>query len=139
MLARREHSRAELVEKLGRRGYDPALVSAEVDALADEGLQSDARFAEAFLRSRMERGEGPVRIRYELVRRGVDESLIEGCLAPVTEDWGGIAERVWRRRFEGRCPDDLKERARQYRFLTQRGFSPDQIKAVWSIHCGADA
>jgi len=127
----------ELIEKLGRRGYDPALIRAEVEALAAEGLQSDARFAEAFLRSRMERGDGPIRIRYELVRRGVDESLIGDCLEPVSDDWVRVAERVWLRRFDGLCPDGLKERARQYRFLTQRGFSPDQIKAVWSANCAA--
>lgn len=139
MLARREHSRAELIEKLDRRGYDPALVRTEVDALAAERLQSDERFAEAFLRSRMERGEGPVRIRYELVRRGVEESMIDGCMGPVADDWADVAERVWRRRFDGRCPDDLKERARQYRYLTQRGFSPEQIKSVWSANCGVEA
>jgi len=120
---------------LDRRGYDPALVRAEVDALAAAGLQSDVRFAEAFLSVRMERGEGPVRIRFGLVQRGVDEALIEDCLAPVSDDWVLIAERVWRRLFDGRCPDDLKERARQYRFLTQRGFSADHIKAVWCQHC----
>ena len=103
-----------------------------MDALAAEGLQSDLRFAEAFLRVRVDRGEGPARIRFGLVQRGVDESLINDCLASVSDDWVRIAERVWRRRFDGRCPGDLKERARQYRFLTQRGFSGEQIKSVWS-------
>lgn len=139
LLARREHSRAELIEKLDRSGYDPALIRREVDALAAERLQSDERFAEAFLRSRMERGEGPIRIRYELVRRGVDESLVDGCMGLVSDDWIPVAERVWRRRFDGHCPDDLKERARQYRFLTQRGFSSEQINSVWSANCGAEA
>ena len=54
-LARREYAAAELVDKLVQRGYDDGVVRTVVRALRDAGLQDDARYTEAFIRSRVER------------------------------------------------------------------------------------
>jgi len=67
LLARREHSRYEIAVKLARRfGDNPKLFEQEVVKLTDEGLQSDRRLAEAFIRARTNRGRGPVKIKMEL-------------------------------------------------------------------------
>ena len=58
-LARREHSRLELYQKLKQRQFEPDVINSELNKLLDEGLQSDERFAEAFLRSRIDKGKGP--------------------------------------------------------------------------------
>ena len=55
-LARREHSRLELYQKLKQRQFEPDVINSELSKLLDEGLQSDERFAEAFLRSRIDKG-----------------------------------------------------------------------------------
>ena len=70
LLARREHSRAELKEKLLKREFEPDEVEATVASLADRNLISDERFAESFATGRIRRGQGPVRIRQELRQRG---------------------------------------------------------------------
>ncbi len=130
LLARRDHSRQELTEKLGRRNIEPLTLESVIDRLTEEGLQSDGRFAESYSHSRMQRGRGPVRIRMELEQRGVSEAPIETAIAALDVDWRNLARDVRHRKFGGGAPGSYKERARQARFLQHRGFSHDQIRAA---------
>ncbi len=128
MLARREHSRAELEDKLRRRGYPEAEVAAALDALQEEGLLSHARYAESFVRARVERGQGPLRIGFELRRRGLQPDLIEEALAPYAGEWVARARTEMARRFGASPPGDFAERARRMRFLERRGFPAEVIR-----------
>lgn len=116
--------------KLRARGYPEEDVAALVARLADGGLVSDARFSAAFVRSRSERGYGPLRIAYELRRRGVDDDVAGMALAPHEAEWPGRARRVRRKRFGANPPIEARERARQMRFLEQRGFDHAQVRAA---------
>lgn len=131
-LARREHGRAELLAKLEKAGFDPNTAQDTVARLVDDGLQSDTRFVEAFIRSRIGQGKGPVRIRAELREHGVDDSLIGDVLAAADEDWAGLAREVRRKKFGSAVPGDFKEKARQMRFLQSRGFESDHIQSAVS-------
>ncbi len=128
LLARREHSRLELARKLRQRGMAGADLEQVLNELAAARLLSDTRFAEEYARSRAGRGYGPVRIRAELRERGIDDAGIQAALAELGEDWCRQAREARQRRFGAEPPADLKERARQSRFLQQRGFSPEQIR-----------
>ncbi len=130
LLARREHSRAELRDKLARRGFAGDAVTAALDALAAERLQSDRRFAEAYVASRAGRGVGPVRISEELRQRGVDGAERDAACDPRDPDWTRRARAARSKRFGDAPPQDLRERARQARFLTGRGFTGDQVVAA---------
>ncbi len=130
-LARREHSRLELEHKLARRGYASDEIAAELDRLADEHLLSDQRFAESFASQRAENGFGAMKIRHELQQRGVDESLIEAALAPWQEEWLTRA-RAQREKHFGAWPEDYKSRARQSRYLQQRGYDFETINRIFS-------
>lgn len=132
LLARREHSCRELYDKLGRRAQDPSLVRGVVAQLTEEGLQSDARFAESFLRSRMARGFGPHRIRLELAQRGVDRSLVEQVLSADDLDWRALMLEVAQRRFGTEPPGEAKERYAQLRWLQARGFDVSGWRGVGS-------
>ncbi|MFW6346910.1 MAG: regulatory protein RecX [Halomonas sp.] len=133
LLARREHSRAELASRLAAKGHEPAAIGECLDALVEQGLQSDARFAESFLRSRLLRGQGPLKIRAELERRGIDRELMRAVVdaATVAEageaDWHELACQTLARRFSG-PGDSPRERARRERFLAGRGFDFDQVR-----------
>ena len=131
LLARREHSRSELSTKLNQRFSDcPDLIVAAVQRLNDEGLVSDQRFAESFVRQRVARGHGPLRIRQELRQREVEEGLIGEALAEAGIDWWALAEEVVQRRFGAEAPADFKEKAKRMRFLQQRGFTFEQIQSA---------
>ena len=128
LLARREHTRAELVRKLKQRGAVAELLDPALDELEADGLQCDQRYADAFVRSRVGRGQGPVRIRHELGQRGVATDLAETALAEADTDWDALAAEVRHGRFGAALPGDFRERARQARFLTYRGFSAEQVR-----------
>ena len=127
LLARREHSLRELRTKLSSRGYEAGEIGRTLDQLAGRDLVSDERFAEAFLRSRLERGQGPLKIRAQLSERGVGAPLIDSVLNEAEIDWDRRAATARSRRFGERPPGDREEMARQARFLRGRGFSEGQV------------
>ncbi len=130
LLARREHSTLELKEKLIRRDFEPGRIERVLESLAQDGLLSDARFAEAFVGYRVRRGQGPLRIRRELDQRGVAAPLAERHLDAYRDAWLEIASTARRKRFGVEPVRDYTERARQARFLQYRGFSTEQIMQV---------
>ncbi len=128
LLARREHSRRELEQKLKKRFKDLVSIEAQLDRLAEERLQSDTRYAESFLRQRVNRGYGPARIQQEMRQKGIADGDVQNALAALDVDWTRQAEQVWRRKF-GEIPvDDIKEKARRDRFMRYRGFSGDHFQ-----------
>ena len=127
-LARREHGRAELLAKLERAGFDPDIAKDVVAELVADGLQSDERFVEAFVRSRIGQGKGPVRIRAELREHGIGDGLIEDGLVAAGQNWSALARSVRLKKFSGSEPADFKAKARQMRFLQSRGFESDHIQ-----------
>ena len=129
LLARREHGRVELTRKLRQRGAPPELIESALDRLAEEGLLNEFRYLEAFIASRARAGYGPLRIREELVRRGLPREAIEQSIGECGVDWTEQLNELWQRRF-GVRPQDPKERARQGRFLAYRGFSMEQISRL---------
>jgi len=130
LLARREHSVRELTAKLLARGFEPEPVTETVAALSAKNLVSDARFVEEFIAARLRRGSGPAKIREELRGRGVDAARVDTELAERRSEWLINAEAARHKRFGAALPRDYQERARQARFLQQRGFTADQIRQV---------
>ncbi|MDR9435860.1 MAG: regulatory protein RecX [Thiohalophilus sp.] len=130
MLSRREHSTCELQQKLVRKGYAEEEVDSALQRLADENLLSDERFVEAFVHSRQTRGSGPRKIVAELSQKGVSEMLISQYLDERSPVWIDLAREVRVRKFGAALPGEYREKARQMRFLQQRGFTTEQIQNV---------
>jgi regulatory protein len=128
LLARREHSAGELKTKLLERGYESTAVEAVLSSLAQEKLLSDERFVQEFVAARVRRGSGPMKIRAELRGRGVEGELADLALAALKGASAEGAAAARRKRFGAELPKDMPERARQARFLQQRGFSMDDIR-----------
>lgn len=129
LLARREHGHVELARKLRLRGADTEMIEVELQRLTDDGLLSEQRYLESYIRSRANEGRGPMRIREELTQRGLARELVEYALAEAVNDWPAQMEDLWRRRFSGRVVD-LKDKAKQSRFLAQRGYAVDDIRRL---------
>ncbi|MEZ5502052.1 MAG: regulatory protein RecX [Halioglobus sp.] len=123
LLARREHSLRELRDKLKRRFANLAVIDEQLSRLAEEGLQSDARFAQSYARQRIDRGYGPLRMREELRERGVTESDIDSALQELAVDWRVLAGAVLQKKFGVHPPEDFTEKARRARFMQYRGFA----------------
>ena len=128
LLSRREHSALELKRKLQQRGFADSVVEPVLKALAAENLLSEARFAEAWVRSRIARGQGPRKVEAELRRRALGDAEIASALAASGADWTRLAAEACRKRFGPQLPSTLAEKARQTRFLQARGFDAEQIR-----------
>jgi len=127
-LARREYGRQELIRKLVQRGCAEEDATRIVAALTAEGLVSDERFIEALLHVRRVRGYGPLYIRRELEEKGIARGTIERWLDAGSRDWVEDVKRVHKKKFGGKQPADLAERAKRTRFLQSRGFTHEQIR-----------
>ena len=128
LLALREHSRSELAHKLAAHatGDDVATL---LDRLVELDLLSDSRFAHAYVRSHAARF-GVQRLRHELARRGVAEALMDEAIEAETgADELARAQAIWKRKYTS-APPDMKEWARQARFLQSRGFSSEVIRTL---------
>jgi regulatory protein len=126
LLARREHSRAELTRKLAADG-NLEEIETVLAQLETEGLLSDARYAEAYVRSHAERF-GAARLRQTLRSKGIDAALVNSHVGELR----GELERarvVWAKKF-ATSPTDPREWARQARFLQSRGFAVEVIRQL---------
>ena len=128
LLARREHSRAELARKLAPHAESAEQVQALLDELAAARLLSNERFAESLVHRRAAR-YGSATIGHELRTHGLDEDLVRDHLSVLERTELERVRAVWARRF-GRKPESPAERARQLGFLLARGFSAATVYRV---------
>jgi regulatory protein len=128
MLARREHTRAEMVRKLSPHAESPEQVEQLLDALVARGWLSEARFAESRANT-LTRKFGSRKIEHDLRSRGVSADVVEQTVARALVQELENCRAVWERKF-GVLPQGAAERGRQMRFLAGRGFSAEAVRQV---------
>lgn len=129
-LARRDHIVFELRQKLNHKGCDAAAIEQAVEQLKTQYYLSDERFAMMLIHSKVSRGQGPVKIRYELQQHRIDPALIETSLADCEVDWFDVAQQVYHKHFGHKPIKDFAGKQKRQRFLYQRGFDNEMIRAV---------
>ncbi|MEE9343311.1 MAG: regulatory protein RecX [Gammaproteobacteria bacterium] len=139
LLSRREHSISEMYAKLTLRKFDRVYIDDALDTLIEEGALNEARFIAAYIHSRASRGFGPARIQAELRERGISSCDIELATEAVETSWDERATQVRAKRFGLHAPDDFQEKAKQMRFLGQRGFSHEQIRSAFMLFSAGEA
>jgi regulatory protein len=127
-LSAREHSRLELTRKLSRYAQEGEDVEALLDWLEAAKFLSQTRFSESLVNRRVARF-GNSRILSELQSHGIDAEALNEIKASLSQDEVARAREVWRKKY-GDPPTDSAERAKQMRFLQQRGFSLGAIRAA---------
>ncbi|MEW6165788.1 MAG: recombination regulator RecX [Pseudomonadota bacterium] len=126
LLARREHTRAELARKLASHGTTEE-IDTVLNELARTGLQSDARFAASYIRCQATR-LGAARLRQTLRAKGVADELIDIGVGELPDELAR-ARAVWAKKYAA-PPADAREWAKQARFLQGRGFSAVTIRKL---------
>ena len=132
-LARREHSEAELKEKLQRKGYAPEAIEETLEQCKARGLQSDSRYVESMSRYKINQGYGPVRITQMLSMAGISRAMTEDILTEQNPDWTAHALRVWDKKYKKLMDVSSLARQKQKQFLLYRGFSNETIRDVFEI------
>ncbi len=134
LLARREHSRIEIQQKLKQREFLQADIDMAIETLLAKKYLSDERFAESRCRYQSKRGYGWLYIANELKQKGVCASIIQKLRESCEIDWYLQAELAYNKRFGELGEKDpqarQKEKAKRIRFLQYRGFSTDEIFAL---------
>ncbi|MCQ8127811.1 regulatory protein RecX [Methylomonas rivi] len=131
LLARREHSRKELLDKLALRGFQRDEVELVIADMAEQNWQNDERYAECYVRQRIAGGYGPVRIRYELQQRGIEHADLD-ALAEQQGDWQNLLMDVYCNKYGEETALTQNEWLKRSRFLQQRGFSGEMIKRLFA-------
>jgi len=128
LLARREHSRAELMRKLQTAGFSGTEIAPLLDQFEAKNWLSDRRFAESYVADHRARA-GSIKLAYDLRQRGISDSLVAELLDQNSENELDRARAVWQKKF-GMAPANAAEKARQMRFLQSRGFTQD---IIWRV------
>lgn len=145
ILARREHSTAELTRKLRTKGYPLVEIEPLLTYLTQRNFLNDARYAEIRARTRAENSKwGPARIKQELAQSGITKDLSAETMNALEEsqDWLETARKLLAHKFpqplpprgtthDSRVTSHDKEKAKRLSFLTRRGFTLTQaLKAL---------
>ena len=77
ILARRDHTRKELADKLRQKGFDHAAAESALARCRELGYLDDAKTAMIIAGHLAESGYGPLRIRQTLGQKGIDDAVIE--------------------------------------------------------------
>ncbi len=128
LLARREHSRLEMVRKLRQREWcDDAEIDNLLDRFESKDLLSNDRYTEMSIRSGLQRGYGRLKIISKLRGNGITNELINRYLDKTDIDWYAHIHEVRLKKCGEQLPGDIAERAKLQRFLASRGFDTGLI------------
>jgi len=139
LIARAEQTRYLLGAKLEKKGLSPRAVRLALDHLEAEGLLSDRRFAEAWLRSRLGQGGGgqsPFKLLSGLRSRGIAEDIAKAALRSIfgpEERRAALAKAIAREGRKGE-PDRGELRSR----LRKLGFSAEEIRVYFEESASKD-
>ena len=130
IVSRREHSEKEIKNKLLEKFDAPEIIEQVVLKLIENNLINDVRFAEMYVLIRKRKGFGPKKIQFELMARGIDDSISS---LVITEEgsWKEAAQKAFNKKFKNGASQEFKERNKQKTFLQNRGFSFEEIDSVF--------
>jgi len=130
LLARREHSARELKSKLAHKGLGVDESAAALAELQAKDYQSDARFGEMLVRTRIAGGYGPRWILAELRQHGIAEDEAQALIEAAEPDWPSLVRDLLRRRYGSKGATTPAERAKRAAFLVRRGFDAHTVQSV---------
>jgi len=130
LLSMREHSVQELTDKLKLKSEFSDIVYAVIDELIENKYLSDERFAESYVRSRANKGFGPIKIRTELKTKGINNVLIGDYLDMNSPIWFDNAREQYHKKYGEELATDYKEWSKRARFMQSRGFNMEHIQVI---------
>ena len=134
LLSRREHSFVELCQKLSLRFVDQEQdVRDAVERLRAQGLQSDSRFIESFIRNKVSRGYGWSKIENEFYFHEVDQNLINDVLSELNINWFELTQQAFEKKSANVEIIDYKQVQKIKSFLHRKGFFIEDINKIVSL------
>ena len=125
-LSRRDYSYLELFEKLKKYTEDTDEIKIILDEMVAQKFLNEERYIESFINSKSKK-YGSLKVKYLLSNKVNDSSLVSKIYQEQNIDEKDRAKEIWLKKFAGKYPADQKEKAKQIRFMLNRGFSMDII------------
>ncbi len=135
-LGNRNHSSFELKLKLSKKGYQKEIINKVIIELKGKGYIDDHKFAESFVRTRVERRkEGIVKINSELRKRGINNEIISEVISNSSNDpiYFDNALELADKKYQtlkNKSLEYQKLKGRLFNFLKGKGYTPDIIFKV---------
>ena len=127
-LARRESAESELAGRLRRQGFNAEVIDAVLDYCRGYHWVDDERYGAMAVRAGATKGQGPIKIRFELRRKGLSDAQIETAFEQPELDWFELASELLQRRARASDLGDFKLRMKWLKYLLGRGFNQDQAR-----------
>ena len=128
-LSKRDHAYLELFNKLKKYSSDEVYINNVLHELVAKGYLSEERFIENYLSSKIKK-YGVLRIRQVLNKKTGNLELVNKILQTSVIDEVVIAKKIFRKKFD-KVSVDVLQKAKQVRFLTNKGFSYSTIRKVF--------
>ena len=127
-LARRESAKSELANRLRKQDFNDEVISAVLDYCRGYNWVDDERYGAMAVRAGATKGQGPIKIRFDLRRKGLSDAQIEAAFEQPELDWFELAFALLQRRARASDLGDFKLRMKWIKYLLGRGFNQDQAR-----------
>lgn len=138
LLARRQHSKNELKNKLLVKKFDKNLISLILHDLEINGYIDDLSFARIFTDEKIKsRSWGKIKIKSELIKRGIASDIINQVIDEIFNesleiDSGLELAKKKLQKLNRRKLDEKKIQTSIYSFLISRGYDYEACKEIYS-------
>lgn len=133
-LAHKPRTEHEVRRTLRKRDVPSSIIDDVIDRLYELTYLDDEQYAENYVRNRFSNKKyGPIRLRRELVQRGIDRALAEAAVEELfSEKNMHTVAREHAEKRSARLTDADPRRRKQklYRYLRRRGFRTETIYGV---------
>jgi len=126
ILARREHSTLELIQKLQHKNFDQNKINEVIEFLEQKNYLSNSRFAENYARMRANKGYGSLRIQAELKQRGISNDIINSV---ALHDRQNI-EKIYHKKFGTAPIRNDRDKVKRINFLRYKGYCLNEISKI---------
>lgn len=128
-LSKKEYSIHDFAKKLDNVCEISGLKNELLEDFIKRDWLNEQRYMASFVRMKLSAGLGLNRIKQELQSHGIKSSDAELYLEALETDWFAQAQSTYDKKYGSKPLDkkDFKEKAKRFRFMQYRGFSPDQI------------
>lgn len=133
ILGIREHNEHELREKLNKKNYDEIVLDHVIELLKHYDYLSEVRYAEAFLRYRLEKGEAPWFAAQKARQKGAEPVALKLALEKAEQSfdaWSACKDVLDKRDPMGSYKQDKRLWQRQMRYLQNKGYDINTILQV---------
>lgn len=130
-LSYRQRSEKEIRDKLKEKDFEEYFIENTIVYLKDNNYLDDLAFAQAFTRDKIHLNKhGPRKIRYDLYRKGISDSIIDEVLAEDDTEYERAMEIAKKKIYSYRNDDRNAKYRKLGGFLQRRGYSSSCVYKI---------